>query len=46
MFRSVEPDGSATAQKAFETHLGELGLDPAGAQETKTRRALEALLGH
>ena len=39
----VEPDRAATAGKAFENHLRELGLDPAGAQETKTRTALERL---
>jgi len=39
----VEPDEATTAQQVFETHLRDLGLDPAGAQETKTRRALEHL---
>jgi hypothetical protein len=39
----VEPDEAATARRAFESHLRELGLDPAGAQETKTRTALERL---
>jgi hypothetical protein len=37
----VEPGQAATARKAFESHLRELRLDPAGAQETKTRTALE-----
>ena len=37
----VEPGQAATAHKAFENHLRELRLDPAGAQETKTRTALE-----
>lgn len=35
------PDEAADAQAAFNAHLEELGLDPAGAQETKTRTALE-----
>jgi hypothetical protein len=39
----VEPDEATTARRVFETHLRDLGLDPAGAQETKTRRALERL---
>ena len=39
----VEATEAPVARKAFETHLRELGLDPAGAQETKTRRALERL---
>jgi hypothetical protein len=29
------------ARKEFETHLRELGLDPEGTQDTKTRTALE-----
>ncbi len=37
----VKPDESRKAMKAFENHLRELGLDPDGAQETKTRIALE-----
>jgi hypothetical protein len=37
----VKPDESQKAMKAFEKHLRELGLDPHGAQETKTRTALE-----
>jgi len=35
------PDQTVQARKAFDTHLRELGLDPKGAQETKTRTALE-----
>ena len=37
----VEPGQAATERKAFESHLRELHLDPAGAQETKTRTALK-----
>lgn len=37
----VPPDKAAQAREAFEKHLLELGLDPQGAQETKTRTALE-----
>ncbi len=37
----VEPGEVARARPAFEAHLRELGLDPAGAQDTKTRTALE-----
>jgi hypothetical protein len=37
----VKPAEAAKAQKAFEGHLRELGLDAHGAQETKTRTALE-----
>ena len=37
----VEPDQAAAARRTFESHLRELGIDPAGAQETKTRTALE-----
>ncbi|RJF93265.1 hypothetical protein [Sphingomonas cavernae] len=37
----VPPDKAAQARKAFNDHLGALGLDPQGAQETKTRTALE-----
>ncbi len=37
----VPPGEARQAQKAFDKHLRELGLDPAGAQETKTRTALE-----
>jgi hypothetical protein len=40
----VEPDEAATARRSFENHLRELGLDPAGAQETKTRVALEHMV--
>ena len=35
------PNEALQARKEFETHLRELGLDPEGAQETKTRTALE-----
>ena len=37
----VAPDEAAEASKAFEAHLRELGIDPKGAQETKTRTALQ-----
>jgi hypothetical protein len=37
------PNQALQAQKEFEAHLRELGLDPEGAQETKTRAALEYL---
>ena len=37
----VAPAKAVQAQKAFDAHLRELGLDPQGAQETKTRTALE-----
>jgi hypothetical protein len=37
----TEPSKAAEAQKEFDKHLRELGLDPEGAQETKTRTALE-----
>ena len=37
----VPPAEAATAAKAFDRHLRTLGLDPQGAQETKTRTALE-----
>lgn len=37
----VAPDEAAAARKAFEQHLTDLKLDPKGAQETKTRTALE-----
>ncbi|MGO4833825.1 hypothetical protein AB4144_16300, partial [Rhizobiaceae sp. 2RAB30] len=37
----VPPNEALLAQKEFEVHLRELGLDPKGAQETKTRTALE-----
>jgi hypothetical protein len=39
----VQPDEAATARVVFETHLRDRGLDPAGAQESKTRTALERL---
>ena len=35
------PDEALRARKDFDTHLRELGLDPEGAQDTKTRTALE-----
>lgn len=35
------PNEAAEARKAFDNHLAILGLDPQGAQETKTRTALE-----
>ena len=35
------PDEAHEARKAFDNHLAALGLDPRGAQETKTRTALE-----
>ncbi len=34
------PKEALQAQKDFAEHLGKLGLDPEGAQETKTRTAL------
>jgi hypothetical protein len=37
----TEPSKAAQAQKQFDEHLRGLGLDPQGAQETKTRTALE-----
>jgi hypothetical protein len=37
----VSPDEATQARKAFDKHLKSLGLDPKGAQETKTRTALE-----
>lgn len=37
----VPPSKAVMAQKAFDKHLRQLGLDPGGAQETKTRMALE-----
>ncbi|WP_380878551.1 hypothetical protein ACFB49_17410 [Sphingomonas sp. DBB INV C78] len=37
----VPPDEARSAQKAFCDHLEKLGLDPQGAQETKTRTALQ-----
>jgi hypothetical protein len=37
----TSPSEAPRAQKEFEDHLRQLGLDPAGAQETKTRTALE-----
>jgi phosphate-selective porin len=37
----VKPEEAEKARGAFVSHLKELGLDPEGAQETKTRTALE-----
>jgi hypothetical protein len=37
----VPPKKATQAQKEFDKHLREFGLDPEGAQETKTRTALE-----
>jgi hypothetical protein len=37
----VPPKKAPQAQKKFDKHLREFGLDPKGAQETKTRTALE-----
>jgi hypothetical protein len=37
----VSPDQEAEAKKRFDQHLKELGIDPNGAQETKTRTAVE-----
>jgi hypothetical protein len=39
------PNEALQAQKEFETHLRELGLDPEGAQDTKTRTALKYFAG-
>jgi hypothetical protein len=36
----TSPDKAPKAQKEFDQHLRELGLDPEGAQEAKTRTAL------
>jgi len=38
------PNEAYQARKEFETHLRELGLDLGGAQDTKTRTALESFL--
>ena len=35
------PEDAFQAQKDFDKHLRNLGLDPKGAQETKTRTALK-----
>ena len=35
------PDKAAQTRKVFDKHLRDLGLDPHGAQETKTRTALK-----
>ena len=37
----LPPRKAPQAQKEFDKHLREFGLDPKGAQETKTRTALE-----
>ena len=37
----IPPQQAHQAQKDFDKHLRELGLDPKGAQETKTRTALK-----
>jgi hypothetical protein len=37
----VPPEEAPQARNEFDKHLRELGLDPQGAQETKTRTALE-----
>lgn len=37
----VRPDQDAEAKRRFDEHLTELGIDPTGAQQTKTRAALE-----
>ncbi|MBO9518043.1 MAG: CYTH domain-containing protein [Porphyrobacter sp.] len=37
----VAPEEAAAAREAFNANLEELGLDPKGAQQTKTRTALE-----
>jgi hypothetical protein len=39
------PNQAREARKEFETHLRELGLDPEGAQDTKTRTALQYFAG-
>lgn len=41
----ASPSEALQARKAFETHLRGMGLDPEGAQETKTRTALEYFAG-
>jgi hypothetical protein len=41
----VLPDEALQARKEFDMHLTELGLDPKGAQDTKTRTALEYFAG-
>lgn len=37
----TSPDQASQAQREFDQHLRALGLDPEGAQETKTRTALK-----
>ena len=37
----VPPDEAPEARREFDRHLAGLGLDPQGAQETKTRTALQ-----
>ena len=39
------PKKARQAQEEFDKHLRQLGLDPQGAQETKTRTALEYFAG-
>jgi hypothetical protein len=39
------PNEAQQARTEFETHLRELGLDPEGAQDTKTRTALQYFAG-
>lgn len=41
----VPPAEAPQARKAFENHLETLGLNPQGAQETKTRTALKYFAG-
>jgi hypothetical protein len=41
----VPPAEAPQARKAFESHLESLGLNPEGAQETKTRAALKYFAG-
>lgn len=41
----VPPATALAARRAFEQHLTSLGLDPAGAQESKTLRALRYFAG-
>ena len=37
----AHPDEALRAREEFDTHLRDLGLDPEGGQDTKTRTALE-----
>lgn len=41
----VAPSQAPSAREEFDRHLRTLGLDPMGAQETKTRTALEYFAG-